>query len=93
VVADDLAELCGPTTGVVSLPHRLAWQPPKSFDLDVEVVLRLMYERVLREAVSVAELSAWLDGPTLVRVWRQLHLPTGVRRAWEAKHPALRAAA
>jgi hypothetical protein len=52
-----------------------------------------MYERVLREAVSVAELSAWLDGPTLVRVWRQLHLPTGVRRAWEAKHPALRAAA
>jgi hypothetical protein len=50
----------------------------------------MVYETVLTEAVRVDELCAWLDGQTLIRVWDQLYLPRGVRRAWEERHPALR---
>jgi hypothetical protein len=42
-------------------------------------VLAWTYETVLREAVSEQELYAWLDGPTLLRLWDELYLPRGVR--------------
>ncbi|MFC8849418.1 MULTISPECIES: hypothetical protein [unclassified Micromonospora] len=90
LVADDLAALSGPTHGVVELPHRLLWRPDRQVDLDHEWALTAMYETVLTEAVHVDELCAWLDGPTLIRVWNDLYLPRGVRRAWEDHHPVLR---
>jgi hypothetical protein len=93
VVVDDLAALCGPTSGVVELPHRLLWRPDRRVDLDQEWALRSAYETVLTEAVRVDELRTWLDGPTLVRVWNDLYLPRGVRQAWADRHPALRPAA
>ncbi len=46
---------------------------------------------MLREARSADDLAAYLDGGTLVRIWAELYLPKGVRRAWEERHPALRA--
>jgi len=52
-----------------------------------------VYQTVLREAARPEDLSAYLDGDTLVAQWRDLALPKGVRRAWEDRHPALRAAA
>jgi hypothetical protein len=52
-----------------------------------------MYEIVLREAVCAEELTSFLDGDTLVAIWRDLFLPKGVRRAWEDCHPVLRDAA
>ncbi|WP_256092116.1 hypothetical protein [Micromonospora haikouensis] len=90
VVVDDLAALVGPTHSGVELPHRLLWRPDRQVDLDQEWALTAMYETVLTEAVRVDELSAWLDGPTLIRVWNDLYLPRGVRRAWEERHPVLR---
>jgi hypothetical protein len=90
VVADDLAALRGPTSGAVELPHRLLWRPDRRVDLDQEWALNSLYEIVLTEAVQVDELCAWLDGPTLVRVWNELYLPRGVRHAWEDRHPVLR---
>jgi hypothetical protein len=91
VVAATLGELTGPTSGTVELSHRLVWQGPnRSFDLNEPDLLRWMYEIVLREAVTVDELRTWLDGPTLAREWHQLHLPRGVRAAWEQQHPELR---
>lgn len=92
VVVDDLAALSGPTHGVVELPHRLLWRPDRHVDLGEAWQVRLMYEAVLTEAVARDELTAWLDAPTLVRVWDELYLPRGVRRAWEERHPALRSA-
>jgi hypothetical protein len=90
VVAGSLGDLHGPTAGIVELPHRLFWQPDRRVNLDNPALLAWMYETVLCEAVTVDELRAWLDGPTLVRVWPDLFLPRGVRQAWEDRHPVLR---
>lgn len=89
VVVDDLRSLRGPTRGQVRLPHRLLWRPDRTLDLDQPWQLAAMYEIVLTEAVRVEELCAWLDGPTLVRLWPELYLPRGVRTAWQDRHPAL----
>ncbi|SCL45542.1 hypothetical protein [Micromonospora peucetia] len=91
VVASDLGELRGPTSGTIELPHRLFWQADRRVDLDAPGLLTWMYETVLTEAVQVDELRAWLHGPTLTRLWPQLYLPRGVRHAWEQRHPVLRA--
>jgi hypothetical protein len=91
VVAPDLALLHGPTAGVVELPHRLFWQANRQVDLDNANLLSWMYETVLREAITVAELQRWLDGPTLRSLWGRLHVPAGVRVAWESRHPDLAA--
>jgi hypothetical protein len=93
LVAADLASLRGPTAGTVELPLRLFWCADRTFDLDDPGMLRWMYENVLREAISAQELTSYLHGDTLVAVWPDLVLPKGVRRAWEDRHPVLRAAA
>jgi hypothetical protein len=94
LVAANLADLRGPTAGTVSLPLRLSWSPPgRIFDLGDPDMLRAMYEIVLGEAIHAAELAAYLHGDRLVAVWPDLYLPKAVRRAWEERHPALRAAA
>jgi hypothetical protein len=91
VVAGSLAELRGPTCGLVELPLRLWWHPQRAFDLSQPTMLLWMYENVLRESIRVEELRTFIDGATLLRVWSELNLPRGVRAAWEARHPWLRA--
>jgi hypothetical protein len=90
-VIPTLAELRGPSGGVVELPHRLVWQAPRHgrFDLDDPYQLCRLYEIVLREAIRLDELRAWLDAATLRRIWPDLYLPRGVRAAWEERHPEL----
>jgi hypothetical protein len=92
LVATDLAGLRGPTTGTVELPLRLFWYPDRSFDLDEPGVLRWVYQTVLREATRADDLTAYLNGETLVALWPDLFLPRGVRQAWEDQHPELSAA-
>jgi hypothetical protein len=89
VVAADLTRLHGPTSGVVELPRRLFWYPDRRFDLDDPAYLKWMYQTVLCEAITTRELETWLDGETLVTFWPQLHLPRGVRAAWQDRHPEL----
>jgi hypothetical protein len=93
VVAADLDDLRGPVSGTVELPVRLFWNPDRTFDVGKPFMLRWMYENVLREASRPEDLRTYLNGAMLARVWRELHLPKGVRRAWEDRHPVLRAAA
>jgi hypothetical protein len=90
LVAPSMSDFHGPTSGVVELPHRLFWQADRHLNLDDPFMLRWMYEIVLREAISQAELRTWLDAPTLHRLWPTLYLPHGVRRDWEHRHPSLR---
>jgi hypothetical protein len=90
LVAGTLAELTGPTSGLVELPLRLWWNPVRAFDLGEPTMLAWMYENVLREAIRVDELRTYLNGALLVRLWPQLNLPRAVRAAWEARHPRLR---
>lgn len=90
----DLADLRAPAQGIAELPLRLLWSAPdRRFDLGDREALRLMYETVLREAIHHDELTGYLNGDTLIAVWRELYLPAGVRQAWEEHHPALRAVA
>jgi transposase-like protein len=94
LVIDDLASLRGPVTGRVELPLRLFWSlPGHQFDL-ADLDMRLWYyQTVLREATRADDLAGYLDAGTLERLWPQLYLPAGVRRAWEERHPSLHAAA
>lgn len=94
IVITDLAELRGPVRGVVELPLRLFWSSlDRSFDLGRPFERRWLYQTVLREASQAEDLTGFLDGGTLVGLWPDLHLPRGVRQAWEERHPVLRAAA
>jgi prevent-host-death family protein len=93
LVAVSLADLRGPVHGVVELPLRLFWSAPgHAFDLDQPSMVQAMYEAVLREASRPEDLASYLNGEVLVAVWPDLYLPKGLRRAWEDRHPALRAA-
>jgi hypothetical protein len=92
LVAADLADLQGPTSGRVELPLRLFWCPDRTFDLDAPGMLDWMYQTVLREATRPEDLTTFLDGGTLVARWPELFLPRAVRAAWEDRHPVLRAA-
>ena len=89
LVAETLTELQGPTSGTVELPHHLLWRPGRTVDLSDPWTLEWTYANVLREAVQVEDLRAYLDGATLQRLWPKLNLPRGVRRAWEERHPHL----
>lgn len=94
LVADSLADLRGPAEGTVELPLRLFWSSPdRTFDLGTPYMLRSLYETVLGEAGRPEDLTAYLDGDTLIALWPELYLPKGVRQAWEDRHPVLRAAA
>jgi hypothetical protein len=93
LVAADLAGLRGPVTGTVELPLWLFWYPDRTFDLDEPGMLPWVYQTVLREATRAEDLTTYLNGDMLVALWRDLFLPKGVRRAWEDRHPALRAVA
>ena len=94
VVAASLADLRGPAEGTVELPIWLFWSSPDhTFDLGDQDMRVWLYQTVLREASRPEDLTAYLDGDTLIALWPDLYLPKGVRQAWEDKHSALRAAA
>ncbi len=89
----DLADLRGPVDGIVTLPLWLYWScPSPEFDLADPFLRRWLYQIVLREAARPEDLTSYLDGETLVGMWPELHLPRGVRRAWEELHTVLQAA-
>jgi hypothetical protein len=93
VVTSSLTDLRGPTEGMVQLPLWLNWScPGHAFDLGDPDMRHWLYQTVLREAASSADLTAYLDGDTLVALWPSLYLPRGVRQAWEDRHPVLCAA-
>ena len=89
VVVDDLAHLHGPSAGVVSLPITLNWTPRTRYDLATETAARSLYQVVLREAHTEAEIETYLNADLLHRLWPSLALPRAVREFWEAAHPIL----
>jgi hypothetical protein len=91
VVPDDLVELRGPTSGTVTLPHRLDWSGRPTYDLDRTARLASMYKVVLNEAGSVQDLRDWLDRRLLIELWPTLWLPPRLRSLWENRFPELAA--
>lgn len=90
IVVLDLTDPHGPVEGTVELPQRMFWSAAdRTFDLAKPHALRELYETVLREASRPQDLGDFLDRDILVALWPDLHLPAGVRRAWEDQHPLL----
>ena len=93
VVAADLADLRGPSHGTLELPIWLFWSSPdRTFDLGKPFMLRSLYEIVLVEVSRQEDLATYLNCDVLRAIWADLHLPKGVRRAWEERYPELHAA-
>jgi hypothetical protein len=90
VTPDSLDELSGPTTGVIELPISLDWSERRTYDLSVESDRRLMYERVIREAMSADTLRRYLDRVLLTSIWPTMYLPRRVKASWESRFPVLR---
>lgn len=89
VVAASLADLHGPTQGLVRLERALDWSADPQHDLDDPGDLAVMYQTILNQASTPAQLHRWLDAETLRRTWPTLWLPAQVRAAWEAAFPEL----
>jgi hypothetical protein len=47
-----LADLIGPTEGVIELPITIDWGPKRRYDMGRDSDRRIAYERVLREAAT-----------------------------------------
>lgn len=88
-VAESLAALRGPDSGLVELPQRLCRSGGRRvFDMsDTDQALD-MYEAVLGTARTQAELAEYVNGELLARLWRELP-DRRIRQAWEAVHPLL----
>jgi hypothetical protein len=91
VVPASLADLRGPTGGVIRLDRALDWSGDSTYDLDDPGDLQVMYQTVLNQAATVAELCRWLDGDRLRRLWPSLWLPARLRALWQARFPELAA--
>jgi hypothetical protein len=89
VVADDLRLLCGPSSGVVTLPRHLDWSGSAEYNLDEPSRVVDYYRAVLIEATKPADLHTYLDQATLQRLWATLWLPRDLRGAWELRFPEL----
>jgi hypothetical protein len=89
MLPDALDELSGPAHGVVRLPISLDWSEQGQYNLDDDADRRLMYERVIREAMEVNALREFLNRAVLVLIWRQLYLPARIKNAWESRFPVL----
>ncbi|WP_430791583.1 hypothetical protein [Actinoplanes sp. G11-F43] len=70
-VAESLAELRGPTNGLVTLDQLLDWSGDSTYDLDYQGNRQVMYQTVLNQAAANADLRRWLDGATLL-LWPSL---------------------
>ena len=92
VVPDRIDDLHGNSLGVLEVPHHMACghASRRRYDLEDPAQLRHAYEQVLCEAAGCGEVADLINPATLRRVWRDLHLPSRVREAWETKHPSLR---
>lgn len=91
VAAARLADLRGPVSGTVTLDRWLDWSSDSSYDLEDAGDLQLMYQTVLNQATTVADLRRWLNGDTLRRLWPSLWLPARLRALWQARIPELTA--
>jgi hypothetical protein len=85
---DSLAELAGPSTGVIDLPRTIYWGPEETVDLADPVDVQRMYQAVVRTG-TVAEQIQWLNSDLLIAAWPNLVLPVRCVEAWESKFPEL----
>jgi len=91
IVPASLADLRGPVSGLVALDRQLDWSGDGTYDLDDPGDLQVMYQTVLNQATTAADLCRWIDADTLRRLWPDLWLPPRLRALWQARFPELAA--
>jgi hypothetical protein len=74
---------------MVTIDRWLDWSGDSTYDLDDAGDLQLMYQTVLNQATTVADLFRWLDGDTLHRLWPSLWLSARLRELWRSRFPEL----
>jgi len=89
-VPNNLSDLNGPVNGKVTLPLILDWTPLNSYDLESCSGLRRLYETVLSEATSEADIIRYVNKNNLLKLWHELRLPRRVRYVWESFYPELK---
>jgi len=90
VTPDSLADLRGPTSGVVSVGPHIDTSLNPVYELRDRDRLRNLYTRVVRSGF-VPDHVKFLDGRTLLRLWPSLDLPIRCRKIWEQRFPELAA--
>ena len=68
-------------SGVHTLPRRVAWSHPRTFDFDDPSRLRLAYQIVMTEGYD-QDVLFYIDLDRLLEVWDDLFLSPYVRDAW-----------
>lgn len=86
LVPERLADLLGPTVGVINIPD---WAGGITVDMSDRATVVAMYQTVIRSAPDDLSLVWWLDEDMLKMLWPQLRLPARIRLAWETLHPDL----
>jgi hypothetical protein len=93
LVIKDLADLQGPSEGVVILPVELFYSDPRGsvFDLASPSRRAALCRTVLRQAKNANQLADWVNAAVLEESWPKVArlLPEQVRAAWLAVHPQL----
>jgi hypothetical protein len=88
-----LADLRGPATDVVELPHSVLWAPgSERVDLQEPGDINRAYQAVLCEGTATDQIHL-LNRQRLITVWPDLMLPVRVRDLWESRFPQLRRSA
>lgn len=84
----NLADLRGPGTGILTLPQHIYWGPEANCDLDEHEGVIKAYQAVLREGTRPDQ-EVLLNADVLKRMWGDLVLPVRCRNLWEIKSPHL----
>ena len=90
-VPGSLAELRGPYSGLIDLPHGVRWQDDRLVvDVSNEGWRRMAYQALLAEGF-VDEQRELLNRERLIEIWPVLHMDRRVRELWEGRFSELRA--
>ncbi len=68
-------------SGLVQLPHHIAWSPPYTFNFDDPEQLCWAYARVITEGLP-DDVLRYINLDTLISIWDEIHLPAHVRAVW-----------
>lgn len=87
-VVDDLLELSGPATGMLTLSHAIYWGPNRDFDIADDNQAADAYTAILNEGTRT-DVIELINAQRLEHVWPTLMLPWRVLDEWQSLHSVL----
>ncbi|WP_165217301.1 hypothetical protein [Schaalia sp. ZJ1691] len=87
-VPESLSDLGGPESGYLDMPLTVYWGPDRHYPIHSDALRLSAYQEVLGNA-NVNQLCQLINEKNLRRLWKDLVLPTRLRKQWETKFPEL----